>query len=188
MGKEYFSQLGNGNDKSESMPIKVPDLKFVTKVSAGDNHSIALSEDGSVWSWGYNSNGQLGDGTANVYAEDGSLQTNQNKGKPVELKRLKEIQAIEGGFKHSIALAKDGSVWVWGWNEYGQLGDGTNKDRLIPFKLEGVSDIHALNTGYYHTFVIGNNALVYGWGDNTYGQVGTSADQLIIAEPIHIKL
>ncbi|WP_176444885.1 RCC1 domain-containing protein [Paenibacillus herberti] len=186
-GRNSFNQLGNGSDKDETKPIKVPNLKVI-KVSAGDNHSIALAKDGLVWSWGYNSNGQIGDGTANVYAEDGSLQSNHNKGKPIKIKGLKDIQAVEGGFNHSIALAKDGGVWTWGWNEYGQLGNGTNKDQLTPVKLNGISDIHILNTGYYHTIALGSNALAYSWGDNTYGQVGTSAiDRMIIADPINIK-
>ncbi|MBY9078904.1 RCC1 domain-containing protein, partial [Paenibacillus sp. CGMCC 1.18879] len=89
-------------------------LSGVTAIAAGSSHSLALKSDGSVWAWGYGISGQLGDGSLTVRTT------------PVAVSGLtSEVTAIAGGNNHSLALKSDGSVWAWGYNGSGQLGDGT---------------------------------------------------------------
>jgi hypothetical protein len=91
-------------------------------VAAGRDHSLALRGDGTVWTWGGNSGGQLGDGTA------------IDRFAPVQVAGLTDVTAIVGSGSHSLALRSDGTLWAWGTSSRGQLGDGTTARRLAPVK------------------------------------------------------
>ena len=84
----------------------------VVQVAAGGDHTVVLKDDGTLWAWGDNSNGDLGDGTWS------------SKNSPVQI-GTGTWQAVAAGIIHTVALKKDGTLWTWGWNGYGQLGDGT---------------------------------------------------------------
>jgi alpha-tubulin suppressor-like RCC1 family protein len=88
----------------------------VRSVSAGLQFSVALKNDGTVWAWGLNDVGQLGDGTTT------------NRTRPVQVKGLGDVTAIAAGTGHSLALKRDGTLWAWGGNSLGQLGDGTSQN------------------------------------------------------------
>src|SRR2546428_613650 len=92
----------------------LPTTSNAQKIAAGNYHSLALKSDGTVWAWGMNLYGQLGDGT------------NTGSNVPVQVSSLTGIIAIGGGYGHSLALKSDGTVWAWGYNSTGQLGNGTN--------------------------------------------------------------
>ena len=96
-------------------------------ISAGGSHSLALKGDGSVWAWGLNGDGQLGDGTIVTRVT------------PVAVSGLSDITAISAGGSHSLALKKDGTVWTWGSNSYGQLGDDTKSNRNAPVKTHNLN-------------------------------------------------
>ena len=102
---------------------------------AADVHSLALKSDGTVWAWGYNNYGQLGDGTTT------------DRHTPVSVSGLTGVTAIAGGYGHSLALKSDGTVWAWGYNSYGQLGDGTTTDRHTPVDVSGLSGVTAIAGG-----------------------------------------
>jgi alpha-tubulin suppressor-like RCC1 family protein len=93
-------------------------------IAAGTSHSIALKNDGNIWTWGNNSNGQLGDGTTT------------QKIKPVQVSGLSNSIAIAAGYDHSVALKTDGTVWTWGSNSNGQLGDGTTTQSTSPVQVQ----------------------------------------------------
>ena len=130
------------------------------KIAAGYSHSLALKDDGTVWAWGYNGYGQLGDGTTT------------EKRTPVQVNGLSGVTAIAAGSAHSLALKNDGTVWAWGSNDYGQLGDGTTTTKITPVQVSGVSGIIAVACGESHSLAVKNDGTVWAWGYNYYGQLG----------------
>jgi len=76
----------------------------------------------------------------------------------------KRIIAVAAGYEHTLALASDGSVWTWGNNDYGQLGDGTNVDRNIPVKVHGLTSVIAIAAGHFHSLALKNDGSVWVWG------------------------
>ncbi|MFT3866939.1 MAG: HYR domain-containing protein [Nibricoccus sp.] len=155
--------LGNNSSVNSTVPVSVLGLNNVTAASAGNSHSVALKSDGTVWAWGYNNYGQLGDGTT-VFARQSAA--------PVM--GLKDVAAISSGFGHNVALKGDGTVWTWGLNTSGQLGDYTNTNRNIPISASGLNGIVAVAAGYAHTLALKNDGTVWAWGDNSYGQLGSN--------------
>jgi alpha-tubulin suppressor-like RCC1 family protein len=109
------------------VPIRVSNLTDVVALAAGGLHSLVLRSDGSLWAWGHNSRGQLGNGTT---ASSGSKLVQVSMG---------FVMAVAAGYGHNLALKSDGSLWVWGANEHGQLGDGTLTDRNTSVPLIGLS-------------------------------------------------
>ena len=147
-------------------------LSGITAVAGGDAHSIALMNDGTVWTWGWNVYGQLGDGTTT-----NSLAPVQVKG-PGGSGQLNGIMAVAGGMHHTIALKNDGTVWTWGLNALGQLGDGTTTDSPTPVQVVGpggsgfLTGVIAIAGGYGHTVALKSDGTVWSWGFNQYGQLG----------------
>ena len=128
-GNNEHGQLGDNTTTNKNTPVQVSDLSGVQAISGGGYHSMALKDDGTVWSWGWNFYGQLGDGTS------------ETRLTPEQVSMLSGVQVITSGYggsptaySHSLALHDDGTVWSWGLNKYGQLGDGTTLDRHSPVK------------------------------------------------------
>jgi len=129
-------------------------------VAAGHTHSVALREDGTVWAWGANNNGQLGDGTV------------VNRHIPVQVQNLENVIAVAARSNHSIALKEDGTVWVWGGNAFGQLGDGTVVNRHTPVQVQNLMNITAIAAGSNHNAALREDGTIWAWGLNTSGQLG----------------
>ena len=160
-GWNQFGQLGDGTMTDRTTPVQVSGLSGVTAISAGGNHSLALKSDGTVWAWGWNSFGQLGDGTITT-----------NRLTPVQVSGLSGITAIAAGGEHSLALKQDGTVWAWGNNSFGQLGDGTTLYRPTPVQVSNLSGITAIEAGDVHSLALKQDSTVWAWGDNSFGQLG----------------
>ena len=162
-----------GNTKVLAMLFSLLALSYSTlfastlpipKISAGGYHSIALKSIGTIYTWGNNWDGQLGDGST----------TEQNT--PVYVDGLSNVISIAGGYLHSLALKSDGTVWTWGNNTYGQLGDDSTADKTIPTEIDGISEVSAIASGYYHTIVLKSDGTVWTWGDNSFGQLGNGTN------------
>lgn len=129
-------------------------------LSAGQYHSLAVRQDGTVWSWGGNSSGQLGHGNT------------ANSSTPRQVSGVSGAQQVAGGAVHTAALA-GGSVWTWGANGFGQLGDGTTSTRTRPVQVSGLAGITQVAAGNYHTLAVDERAgTVSAWGLNNAYQLG----------------
>jgi len=160
-GYNYFGQLGNGTYTNSNTPVQVSSLTNIIAVAAGYQHSLALKSDGTVWTWGNNSSGQLGNGT-NI----------SKSNTPVQVSSLTGITAIAGGGSHSLALKSDGTVWAWGANNSGQLGNGNNTNSNTPVQVSSLTGITAIAGGGSHTLALKNDGTVWTWGNNNSGQLG----------------
>ncbi|THF73413.1 RCC1 domain-containing protein [Cohnella fermenti] len=184
-GANEYGQLGNATFSSSGVPVQVLDasdhgaLSGIVAIAAGAYHSLALKADGTVWSWGLNSHGQLGDGST----VNRSLPVQAVSGNEAEM--LANAIAVDGGSGHSIALLEDGTVWAWGANDQGQLGDGSKEDRLYPVQVKSaneedpLSSIVAVGSGATFSTALTAEGTVWTWGDNAFGQLGdgTSLDR-----------
>jgi alpha-tubulin suppressor-like RCC1 family protein len=177
-GENDTGQLGDGGNIDQSSPIS-PGLSDCIAVSGGGDqleaHSMALKSDGTVWSWGSNLYGGLGDG--------GTTSTST----PAQITSLSGITAISAGGWHSTALRNDGTVWTWGWNADGQLGDGSTTDRTVPFQVGGLSGVTSIKAGTYHVLALRNDGTVWAWGDNEYGQIGIGTTVTDQTTPIQVS-
>ncbi|WP_165972067.1 S-layer homology domain-containing protein [Paenibacillus piri] len=135
---------------------------FTTKpmVAGGGDHTVALKSDGTVWAWGNNYSGKLGDGS------------NINRASPVQVSGLCGVVAITAGWWHNAALKNDGTVWIWGNNQYGQLGNGTNTASFVPVQVNALSEVAAIAAGSFHTVALKNDGTVWTWGNNYSGELG----------------
>lgn len=133
-------------------------------VAAGSLHAAAAKSDGTVWCWGWNTDGQLGNGTTNPSQI------------PARITTLSDVVEVAAGYYHTAALKSDGTVWAWGRNFNGQLGDGTSTMRLSPVRTAGLSGITAIACGGSSTYALRSDGTVWAWGLNSQGQLGDGTE------------
>jgi alpha-tubulin suppressor-like RCC1 family protein/sugar lactone lactonase YvrE len=143
----------------------VPDRCEIIDIAAGQLHTLALLEGGTLKSWGYNNLGCLGDGTL------------LSSSTPVNVTNISDVTSIMA-YDHNIALKSDGTVWTWGSNTNGQIGDGTTTSISIPYQVS-INNIIAIGRGNKHSFAVKSDGTVMGWGLNDYYQLadGTTNDR-----------
>jgi len=165
-GDDRYGQLGDDVTRADkATPVQVSGISDIVAVSAGGYHSVALKSDGTVWAWGYDRYGQLGDDV-----------TRADKATPVQVSGISDIVAVSAGGYHSVALKSDGTVWAWGDDYYGQLGDGGRlRYRPAPVQVSGISDIVAVSAGQSHSVALKSDGTVLAWGDDSDGQLGNDA-------------
>jgi len=132
----------------------------VIAVSSGHSHTLAIRTDGSLWGWGANHNGQLGNGTA----------TERGEGISTPIKIMENVIYVSAGSHHSMAIQTDGSLWAWGVNYAGWLGDGTRINRFRPVKI--MEDVISVSIGSSHTVAITSDGSLWAWGQNGSGELG----------------
>ena len=181
-GGNSLGQLGNNTANDSSLPVQVSDLTGAAAVAGGVYHSLALRGDGTVWAWGDNSYGELGNGQSGgtaglTVSSDTPVQVQDPTGSTF----LTDVSAIAGGGWHSLALKSDGTVWAWGDNSYGELGDGqsgysasTGYQLLssLPVQVIDLVGVAAIAGGEYHSLAVKSDGTVWAWGDNTWGELG----------------
>jgi len=162
-GNNNTGQLGVGSTDPLLAPADVIGLPTgIIAVRAGQYHTCALADDGRVWCWGDNSTGQLGDGSTG------------RRLLPVAVGGLPAgTVGITAGSGHSCALSRGGTVWCWGINRRGQLGDETTENRLKPVRVSGISAAIPITAGATHTCAVTRREGAKCWGSNATGQHGT---------------
>jgi alpha-tubulin suppressor-like RCC1 family protein len=185
-GSGEYGVLGTGSTTSSSTPVPVvglPSTARVTALTSSWEGSGALLSTGAYYNWGYNAAGQLGDGTT----ADSAV--------PVRVMLPTAVrQVFQGGSGakngQTVAILADGSVWAWGNNDRGQLGDGTRVSSDIPLRVDvppGVIFVK-VSSGGYASYAIDNSGRLWSWGDNKSGQLGTGGSPVIATKPASVGI
>ena len=167
-GANSTGQIGDGSTVIRTAPVQVGTDTNWSQASASNSHSLAVRTDGTLWAWGANSFGQIGDGTTT------------NRTAPVQIGSDTNWVAVAAGgitlgdftFSHSVALKSNGTIWTWGYNGQGQLGDGSTTDRSAPVQLGSLTTWSQITAGGRHTIARQSDGTVWGWGRNADGQLG----------------
>lgn len=166
-GKGTDGQLGNAMRLDSASPVPVSTLSSVRSVGAGGAHTCALRDDGTVWCWGLNASGQIGDPSAGYDVT------------PIRVAALSGVSELAVGTSHNCALVRaDGSVWCWGSNDSGQLGNGEAGVDVFshaPVMVEGVLGATSVAACWTHTCAVLSDGTVRCWGQNAAGGLGNGS-------------
>ena len=180
-GDNTYGELGNNTTTNSLTPVEVVGqggtgtLSGVKSVAQGVYHSLAVKSDGSVWSWGYDRDGELG------------VNSTTNSSTPLEVfptgwaDSTGEHVPIAAGAWHSLALKSDGTVWAWGQNGFGQLGiNSTASNSTTPVEVVGaggtgaLSGVVAVAAGFESSAALKSDGTVWTWGYNGFGELGNN--------------
>ncbi|MFN6087171.1 MAG: T9SS type A sorting domain-containing protein [Cyclobacteriaceae bacterium] len=159
-GTYYVAQSANGCESAPRLAVVV-NTAIVDQwksVAAGFYHSVGIKQEGTLWGWGRNNHGQLGDGTT------------ADKTSPVKIGTDSWLNIQARAF-HTMGIKQDRTLWAWGKNETGQLGDGTTADKASPVKI-GTDTWLSIAAGPLHTLAIKQDGTLWAWGYNLFGQLG----------------
>jgi alpha-tubulin suppressor-like RCC1 family protein len=168
-GSNFFRQLGDNTSVNRSTPVTT----FAggtnwKQVACGSNHTAAIKTDGTLWTWGWNLFGQLGDNTTTDRSTPVTIFAGGTNWKQVS-----------GGSLHTAAIKTDGTLWTWGNNSNGQLGDNTTIRRSTPITtFAGGTNWKQVAGGSDHTAAIKTDGTLWTWGSNDFGRLGTNTTTL----------
>jgi alpha-tubulin suppressor-like RCC1 family protein len=175
-GWNGFGQLGTGNTNDAYAPVQtgltaVPPLTSVVQLGGRPYFTLAVKSDGTIWAWGMNQFGQMGNGTVNPFS-----------GPPVTVPVQVSNSGAGGAINHPLqatcgyqfgaALTTNGTVWTWGSGTHGELGNGTTGSSYTPNQVPGLTNITAISAGWFHILARKSDGTVWAWGNNTDGELG----------------
>jgi alpha-tubulin suppressor-like RCC1 family protein len=170
-GWGFFDQL-----VSRETGLFAGDGKRWLSASGGWSHSLAIRSDGTLWAWGGGTSGLRGDGT-----------TTTRDGTPKLIGSNNKWSSVDAGQLHSIARAADGSLWVWGNNDWGQLGDGNRfVNALIPKRIGAEQSWNHVSAGWRHSAALDGEGRLWTWGDNSSDQLGLGIDASTVIVPTYL--
>ncbi len=175
-GDNTSGKLGNGNTTVSTIPVRAAGLANVIAVAAGMGHSMALKADGTVWAWGLDDNGQLGNNgtspdTCNIPGQFGTFACSLV---PRQVTGIDNVVAISVGWRHSMALKRDGTVWSWGSGFSGQTGTGGGGN--VPGQVAASGVFTRISAGYMHSVALRSDGTVWAWGMGNMGELGAAAN------------
>jgi alpha-tubulin suppressor-like RCC1 family protein len=185
-GDNDAGQIVDGSFTARSTPTAVPGLTAITQVaggaspaivggSDGGGHIVAVDSSGSVWVWGSNDSGEAGNGTHGTVMPT-----------PQRVPGLSGVIQVAAGDGSDYALKSDGTVWAWGFNGFGELGDDTTLSRLYPSQVLGLTGITGIAAGGEAAFAIRADGSVMAWGSNGFGELGNGTDAGMATEPVSV--
>jgi len=184
-GRNTSYEIGDGTDVNRNIPKQIGTANNWVYVHAGYSSSYGIKADGTLWVWGANGSGKLGTGNTNWVIAT-----------PTQIGTATNWLSVSDGWYHTIALKTDGTLWAWGDNEYGQLGDNTTVDKLTPTQIGTATNWQTIETGIYHSLALKTDGTLWFWGSrfNIYGtstqnnsptQIGTDTNWLKLAGGQH---
>ena len=162
-GRGGNGQMGNNTTTTQSSPVQTVSAGNNWKLAAvGVYHLAAIKTDGTLWSWGYGASGEMGDNTA------------AGKSSPVQtVSAGTDWKLVACGFYFTSAIKTDGTLWLWGSNTYGQLGDNTRTNKSSPIQTVATgTNWKQVSAKYYYTAAIKTDGTLWTWGRNLYGELG----------------
>ncbi len=176
-GRNNNGQVGDGTYIDRNTPVQIGEDEWID-VSAGYDHTVAIKKDGSLWGWGDNSFGQLGLG--NEYYRVNT---------PTRIGNENNWVQVSAGYYFTIAKKSDGTLWAFGNNASGQLGDGSFFSQRLPVQVQVPSGVNLVkfSAGGNHVLAISSNGELYAWGENEWGQVGNNDPPNDVGTPVKIE-
>jgi alpha-tubulin suppressor-like RCC1 family protein len=163
-GDNFDGALGDGTRNDHYFPAPVPGLSGITQISVGGDVMLAVDASGAVWGWGANTGGVLG-----CPCDPGSVKIS-----PALVPGLSGITQVVNGSEHALAVDRSGLVWAWGWDDHGQLGDGTTTTAIrgTPLPVPGLSGIVQVAAAGSTSFALRSDGVLFAWGEISDGLLG----------------
>jgi alpha-tubulin suppressor-like RCC1 family protein len=162
-GRNVYGEIGLGNTTSYSSPKQVGALTTWSQIAMGSGHSLAISESGALWAWGNGGSGKLGLGNTTSYSSPKQVGS---------LTNWATLMKCGGTPNFSAAIKTDGTLWMWGNNSEGQLGQGNQTYRSSPVQVGALTNWSKVATGSTATIAIKTDGTIWSWGRNSEGQLG----------------
>jgi alpha-tubulin suppressor-like RCC1 family protein len=160
-GLNTAGQLGLGNTTNYSSPVQVGALTTWLTVAGGQYFSAAIKTDGTLWAWGNNSQGSLGNSAIGT-----------NISSPIQVGALTNWLRVAAGAYMCAAIKTDGTIWTWGYNTVGQLGQGNTTRTSSPVQVGALTTWTSIEPGGYTVLALKTDGTLYAWGNNNYGDLG----------------
>ena len=173
-GYNDSGQIGNSSRASYSSPIQIGSLTNWKQVYGCGGTIAAVKTDGTLWAWGYNYYGQLGNSSSASYSS------------PIQIGSLTNWKQVSVTMNGSVTAVKtDGTLWVWGYNNHGQSGNGSDSTYSSPIQVGTLTNWKQVSCGYSVTLSVKTDGTLWAWGYNYYGQLGNSS-RTSYSSPIQI--
>jgi alpha-tubulin suppressor-like RCC1 family protein len=182
-GNNSFGQLGLSDVTNRSSPVQVGTTNLWSNIALGQAHTIAIQSPGTLWTWGSNSFGQLGANTLVSYQTSSPVQIQASI-----LPLIAQWSSVVGGMNqgHETAIQSNGTLWSWGNNSYGALGNNSQTNRSSPGQVGTLSTWTQIANGTGNAYAIQSPGTLWAWGRNDFGSLGLNTSTSPILSPVQV--